>query len=384
MASCFSCLPSCASSAWRSALHPGSVEREAAGPSPSTFARRASWPQAVAAPPIKTLVVLSHEASDIHDELSTDVGTDTDLEDELKAESDTDSISCTMFAGSVHDDVKRILQMEEVRPWQSHAMQRIRTLQEARRSFGNVMLMRNVEDGGAFPRECWAVKKIPRDWMTESSEEFDRKHPHETEKVWIDVGILRYLGEQNFSYSCKLLGVFEDERNMYVASTFASGGDLCSWCVRQYLHCRFGEEREALIRPIVKQMLDAVRHLHDLGIAHRDLSLENVVLCSDADSEVMNLKLIDFAMSTFDDPCSCTQICGKKAFRAPEIYSGKTYNAFLTDAFALGVMIFIWMIIPGRAPSKEIANFLSTADTRGCENFCKCGLSVVGKAEGLP
>lgn len=349
MALRFSCLPSpsCFSSdcydSCFSALHPGSKERNAHFSSSSTtHPRRASWPQAVPAPPIKTLVVFSPDAGDIHDELSTDVGTDatntdSDLEDELKAESDTESASCIRNdVGSVQDDVNKVLQVEQVSPWQPQNFQRIRTLQEARSMFGNVLLMKHSEDGAHY-----AVKKIPRQWMTESSSEFDRKHPRETERVWMDIGILRYLSERDFQYSCKIRGVFQDERSMYVASSFAEHGDLCSWCVRQHLRCRFGEEREAVIRPIVKQMLEAVRHLHDLGIAHRDLSLENVVLCSGEGDGVMSIKLIDFAMSTFDDPCGCTQVCGKKAFRSPEMSSGKPYNAFLADTFALGVMIFI-------------------------------------------
>lgn len=72
-------------------------------------------------------------------------------------------------------------------------------------------------------------------------------------------------------------------------------GDLFEWCFRPTVPAP-GVEREAHMRPIVAQLLVAVRWLHGLGIAHRDLSLENVLL-EDSGAE-LRVKLIDFGMAT--------------------------------------------------------------------------------------
>lgn len=343
MTSCLPCLP-----AWISTSTSNGPVRQMQKDPPSSVSVK------------KTLEVVPSKDAFL-DDLSTDVGTDTmfsdlgtiaDIDSDIEAQSDSDSMPCSPSSGSgqrvrresrrkrrgylisreVQEKVSALLRAEVVRPW-DQTYQRVRLLQESHRNTGDVILMRSVEDGGKF-----AVKRMPRDWMTASAAEFERKHPYETEKIWTDVGILRYLGEHQFPYVCKLIGVFQDARYMYVASALATGGDLCSWCFKQTDCCQFGEEREATIRPIVKQTLEAVRHLHDLGIGHRDLSLENVVLCMEG-NDAPCIKLIDFAMGTLE-PWNCHELCSKKSFRALEMYTGK-YNAFLTDAFALGVMIFI-------------------------------------------
>lgn len=41
------------------------------------------------------------------------------------------------------------------------------------------------------------------------------------------------------------------------------------------------------------QLLDAVSHLHRNGICHRDIKLENCMLCT----QTLELKLVDFGMS---------------------------------------------------------------------------------------
>lgn len=68
-----------------------------------------------------------------------------------------------------------------------------------------------------------------------------------------------------------------------------SGGDLCE----MLLHIdQFTEEEAAkILYPIFK----AVNYLHNCGICHRDLKLENILF---KDSNTKEPKLIDFGLST--------------------------------------------------------------------------------------
>lgn len=98
-----------------------------------------------------------------------------------------------------------------------------------------------------------------------------------------------------------------------------------------------------------------------MGIAHRDISLENVLLTDDhegrgginGEAACPRLKLIDFGMSTLSQRCSCREIRGKCMYQSPEMHRPRDvkgnllenpkdgeYDAYLGDTFALGVLIF--------------------------------------------
>jgi serine/threonine protein kinase len=77
-------------------------------------------------------------------------------------------------------------------------------------------------------------------------------------------------------------------------------------------------------------------------LAHGDLSLENVLL-ADADStpEDARVKLIDFGASTGGRAIGTR---GKPSYQAPEMHTGKEYDARVADIFSLGVMVFALMV----------------------------------------
>ena len=72
-----------------------------------------------------------------------------------------------------------------------------------------------------------------------------------------------------YPYVCELLGIFTDKEESYVVTSFCTGGDLFNWCDG---HPPPGREREKVMGPIVAQIFSAVRWLHEMGIAHRDIS----------------------------------------------------------------------------------------------------------------
>jgi len=213
--------------------------------------------------------------------------------------------------------------------WWSGHFEKVRTLQAAPRNQGRVDLMRNPVADGDFV----AVKVMPNAWATSGPEEFQRCFPESTERPWMDIGITMYLQEQGFTYVCEPRGVFRDHQSTYVVSALATEGDLFSWLSAGP---KPGAEREAMLRPIMAQAFKAVAWLHDLGIAHCDISLENLLLTTEGDKPVV--KLIDFGASTFAR--SSLQVAGKPSYMAPEIHEGTEYDPFLVDAFSLGVVLF--------------------------------------------
>lgn len=94
-------------------------------------------------------------------------------------------------------------------------------------------------------------------------------------------------------------------------------------------------EHENCIKPIVRQIIAAVKHIHDRGIAHRDLKLENFVR-----DESGHVTLIDFGVAC-ETNNHRSEIVGTQATMAPElILKHRQYSAPTLDVWALGCIIF--------------------------------------------
>mmetsp|Transcript_54429 Transcript_54429/g.150980 ORF Transcript_54429/g.150980 Transcript_54429/m.150980 type:complete len:406 (-) Transcript_54429:127-1344(-) len=216
-----------------------------------------------------------------------------------------------------------------VKPWDAGSFTFVERLQDAVRNHGHVDKM--LADGKCSV----AVKRMPTSWVTTGPHEFKRQYPTAPERPWCDIGIVSELNQLGFPYVCELHGVFRDNVNTYVVASLATCGDLFAWCDRDPPP---GRAREAEMLPIVTQILKAVKWLHELGIAHRDLSLENILL-TDANGGGLQVKIIDFGMGVATRVCR-KEVRGKQSYQAPEMHTDETYDAFLTDVFALGVTIF--------------------------------------------
>jgi len=215
-----------------------------------------------------------------------------------------------------------------VQPWAPQRFELVKQLQPSPRNHGVVDLMRDIDRGGCFV----AVKRIPVAWTRSGPEEFTQHHPDAVEKPWLDAAVAGFLHSINYAYVCEPVGVFKDMENTYIVSAYAGNGDLFSWIQEGP---KPGQARETMVRPVVAQIFDAVRCLHSLGIVHGDISLENIVLTND---ELPQVKLIDFGAASLSRMCSGT--CDKPPYVAPEIHASSDYDGFLSDTFALGVVLF--------------------------------------------
>ena len=55
---------------------------------------------------------------------------------------------------------------------------------------------------------------------------------------------------------------------------------------------------------IFRQIISALAHMHSFSICHRDLKLENILMCSNDDDA--QLKLVDFGLSKMIGPNETT------------------------------------------------------------------------------
>lgn len=215
--------------------------------------------------------------------------------------------------------------------WEAKKWKRIRTLAPAASGVGTVDLMFSLEH---TDRKVVVVKTLPLKLLRSSPEEFNQRYPNKQERPWMDMAITKYLNSIRFPWACEFLGVFFGRDHGYIMSSFAQKGDLFSWC--QNDASKAGAERETAMRPIVSQIFKGVCWLHDLGIAHNDLSCENVLLACNGNNGLA-VKIVDFGMASLSPVASCRG--GKPSYQAPEMHGKAQYSTYLADNFAVGVII---------------------------------------------
>jgi len=222
-----------------------------------------------------------------------------------------------------------------IKPWKEDYV-KLSTIEKAPRNHGRVDLMQPSIGEGKF-----AVKIMPNNWMRDGPQQFTEKFASSSEQPWVDLAILQVLNDMGYPHVCQLVDIFRGDKHTYVVQTFATEGDLLAWSSKGPDP---GAQREQFLRPVLVQICQAVQALHDLGISHHDLSLENIVMDVKPDGE-LKIRLIDFGMATLSSISrsrTSKRDCekGKPSYRAPEVRFRRKFDFFLADAFSVGVIFF--------------------------------------------
>lgn len=146
----------------------------------------------------------------------------------------------------------------------------------------------------------------------------------------------------------------------YGAMQYADGGDMLTYL-------RGHDVSPDVARRHFVRIASAVLHLHKMGWAHRDVSLENVLLVSEAgpDNKAVDggvrplLGDYGLAVRLGDCPAPIASRPGKPGYMCPEIYSFKSYNAAAADVYSLGVVLFglLARALPYNAPTHSDVAF---------------------------
>jgi len=121
-----------------------------------------------------------------------------------------------------------------------------------------------------------------------------------------------------------------------------------------------GHLTEDEARPYVAQLVSAVAFMHSLGVVHRDLKLENVLLdahgrCKICDFGLAHAYAPEAAQQASADARWLYEVCGSKSYTAPEVLEGRGYDGYPIDVWSLGICIFA--MLAGFFPFSEASSF---------------------------
>ncbi|GAB1604854.1 testis-specific serine/threonine-protein kinase 2-like [Argonauta hians] len=129
----------------------------------------------------------------------------------------------------------------------------------------------------------------------------------------------------------KFYEAFQVDQTLFMVIEFAPHGDML-----KYVQAN-GNLPELKRKIFMNELCRGVKYLHDKGISHRDLKLENLLL-----DEKDSIKITDFGFSKKVSGNSLSQTyCGSKSYAAPEILTGCPYNPFKSDIWAVGIILYI-------------------------------------------
>lgn len=94
---------------------------------------------------------------------------------------------------------------------------------------------------------------------------------------------------------------------------------------------------EQQFKKIIRQILHSVKVMHEIGIVHRDLKLENIMITKLDNRD--EIRIIDFGLSTSVTKQKLTSFVGTPHYMAPEIIKG-SYDE-KCDVWSLGVITYL-------------------------------------------
>lgn len=138
------------------------------------------------------------------------------------------------------------------------------------------------------------------------------------------------------------VGKFQSKNHHYILS------ELCDDNLSKFMGLTLSE---GSILYIISQILDGLSYLHNIGIIHRDIKPDNILLSQRnkrknvinelSDIENYDIKIGDFGLATIkQDQNMNSTFCGSPLYMAPEIIMNTQHDS-KCDVWSVGVMLYI-------------------------------------------
>ena len=140
------------------------------------------------------------------------------------------------------------------------------------------------------------------------------------------------------NYSCKNIikfyKIIETVEHLYIIQEYIESGSLSNF-IRKNKICLPSKT----VKKIAEQVINGVKELHEYGIIHRDLKLENILI-DYSDENNFKIKLIDFGLSVvLTSKARTNENYGTFIYSSPEVLLNLPYNNKI-DCWSLGIIFF--------------------------------------------
>ncbi len=144
-----------------------------------------------------------------------------------------------------------------------------------------------------------------------------------------DIEIYKKLSTVDNVNVIKVYETVRIENEFYAVLEFVQGMTLADYIKKN------GVMDDIRLRDVILQLCGGLEAIHALGIIHRDINPNNVML-----DENGTVKIIDFGISRFQkaNQSADTQILGTQGFAAPEQF-GFSQTSVRSDIYSVGVLI---------------------------------------------
>jgi len=158
---------------------------------------------------------------------------------------------------------------------------------------------------------------------------------------------IRYASQLNHPHIARLLDSGETDYLLWFAMPYLPGETL-----RQVLRREQRLPVDQACR-VACEVLDALHHAHQHGIAHRDIKPDNIVLCPEG-AVLVDLGIARAIATSGDDRVTRSGfVVGTEEYMSPEQAAGAPDVDGRTDLYSLGVVLF--EALAGRPPFSSVS-----------------------------